>query len=614
MGLLRVIRETFLDFGRNTSIAGLNNAMKAKSIIRSLIWLTLFSVGLYFTLVGIISVVKDYNQYPVVTKTELQQEKLVNFPAISICNHNRVHCNNLLTQYYTLKEVLENGTTTSGLNQTILILSELFDKTGCRAQVCDQIIEPLAVNRSATVNYSSTDWNLVRLAQIDCNLESEERELICYHLAFAYEETTNNSKYTGPVVKRVTKAQTSFKCGQVNVCKYGVVEVTNDKAGPISDVKTGGGKPTIAYRYPEACSSDASNNDNEPNQQNGQNPDEQGPNETQTGDTTNETSNGSQGGGSANASINGTDEGTTNGNSSGTQGAGDTTNGTSNGTQGGGSANASINGTDEGTTNGNSSGTQGAGDTTNGTSNGTQGGGSANASINGTDEGTTNGNSSGTQGAGDTTNGTSNGTQGGGSANASINGTDEGTTNGNSSGTQGAGDTTNGTSNGTQGGGSANASINGTDEGTTNGNSSGTQGAGDTTNGTSNGTQGGGSANASINGTDEGTTNGNSSGTQGAGDTTNGTSNGTQGGGSAGGATFIAYLSRLSSTESSFGTSTPGFIQECTYRGKSCSDPKFWFAQDTPGYGNCYSFNAAFADIDDAAPRKASLTGITNGN
>ncbi|TRY68750.1 hypothetical protein TCAL_04699 [Tigriopus californicus] len=214
MGLLRVIRETFLDFGRNTSIAGLNNAMKAKSIIRSLIWLTLFSVGLYFTLVGIISVVKDYNQYPVVTKTELQQEKLVNFPAISICNHNRVHCNNLLTQYYTLKEVLENGTTTSGLNQTILILSELFDKTGCRAQVCDQIIEPLAVNRSATVNYSSTDWNLVRLAQIDCNLESEERELICYHLAFAYEETTNNSKYTGPVVKRVTKAQTSFKCGQ----------------------------------------------------------------------------------------------------------------------------------------------------------------------------------------------------------------------------------------------------------------------------------------------------------------------------------------------------------------------------------------------------------------
>eukprot|EP00094_Tigriopus_californicus_P004881 TCALIF_04699-PA protein Name:"Similar to SCNN1A Amiloride-sensitive sodium channel subunit alpha (Cavia porcellus)" AED:0.34 eAED:0.34 QI:34/0.25/0.2/0.4/1/1/5/0/314 len=200
MGLLRVIRETFLDFGRNTSIAGLNNAMKAKSIIRSLIWLTLFSVGLYFTLVGIISVVKDYNQYPVVTKTELQQEKLVNFPAISICNHNRVHCNNLLTQYYTLKEVLENGTTTSGLNQTILILSELFDKTGCRAQVCDQIIEPLAVNRSATVNYSSTDWNLVRLAQIDCNLESEERELICYHLAFAYEETTNNSKYTGPVI------------------------------------------------------------------------------------------------------------------------------------------------------------------------------------------------------------------------------------------------------------------------------------------------------------------------------------------------------------------------------------------------------------------------------
>lgn len=197
MGLIRVIRDTFLDFGRNTSIAGLNNAAKAKSIIRSLIWLSLFTVGLYYTLMGIISVINDYHNYPVVTKTQLQQEKLVNFPAISICNHNRsakywlrsifdshhvqetlgilfsrkppfrVHCTNLLTQYYDKKEAIDNGTTNDQeLNATVFILDALFDKTGCRVQVCDQVIDSLSFNRSQEGNFSKSDWSLVKLAQI----------------------------------------------------------------------------------------------------------------------------------------------------------------------------------------------------------------------------------------------------------------------------------------------------------------------------------------------------------------------------------------------------------------------------------------------------------------
>ena len=88
MGLGGVIWRTLVNFGQESSISGLNNAAKAKSLIRSLVWLALFLVLASLTMRNFILIWMDFNTHPIVTSTELTQEKSVEFPAITVCNLN----------------------------------------------------------------------------------------------------------------------------------------------------------------------------------------------------------------------------------------------------------------------------------------------------------------------------------------------------------------------------------------------------------------------------------------------------------------------------------------------------------------------------------------------
>lgn len=89
MGLLRVIWGVLTNFGQECSIAGLNNAAKARSKLRSLCWIIIFLALMYFTLIGLIGVVVDYNKHPVITTTDLNNRAAVPFPAVTVCNQNR---------------------------------------------------------------------------------------------------------------------------------------------------------------------------------------------------------------------------------------------------------------------------------------------------------------------------------------------------------------------------------------------------------------------------------------------------------------------------------------------------------------------------------------------
>ena len=98
MSLGGALWSTLLGSAKNSSIAGLNNAAKAESKVRSLCWLVVFSVLLFFTCRGIWRTVVDYGSHPFITSTDLTFEPLVVFPAVTVCNLNRVHCLNLLTE------------------------------------------------------------------------------------------------------------------------------------------------------------------------------------------------------------------------------------------------------------------------------------------------------------------------------------------------------------------------------------------------------------------------------------------------------------------------------------------------------------------------------------
>ena len=100
----------------NIGISGLNNAGRTRNVVRRFIWLVIFLVGLAFTLFSTIVVVLDMLEYPVdTTVTRTMQNYVprayrntltrqgnvplssfqVKFPAVTVCNQNRVDCSML---------------------------------------------------------------------------------------------------------------------------------------------------------------------------------------------------------------------------------------------------------------------------------------------------------------------------------------------------------------------------------------------------------------------------------------------------------------------------------------------------------------------------------------
>ena len=99
MGVGSVIWNITLSYGRESSIAGFNNAFKAKSRIRSILWITIFAILGIITIIQFVNVIVDYSQHPVITHIDLSHKPSVPFPAVTVCNLNRyLICPQVLTQ------------------------------------------------------------------------------------------------------------------------------------------------------------------------------------------------------------------------------------------------------------------------------------------------------------------------------------------------------------------------------------------------------------------------------------------------------------------------------------------------------------------------------------
>ena len=121
--LAHIVWQTWDTFWSETSISGVSNAGRARGPLRRLTWILIFIVGAGFTYWTLESVVADYRSYPVVTSVSFEHMTdgvsrkclyallsfldhvlllvispfyfQIGFPAITICNQNRVDCNEL---------------------------------------------------------------------------------------------------------------------------------------------------------------------------------------------------------------------------------------------------------------------------------------------------------------------------------------------------------------------------------------------------------------------------------------------------------------------------------------------------------------------------------------
>ena len=122
MIFVKIAKRQFCQrFGKETSIAGISNAANSKSWVRAFIWSAIFIGLAVLTVQGIVEVrfclcskileihhiaadndntnsvvqiLVEFWEWPIVTSTDVSYKAKVDFPAVTICNLNRMNCHN----------------------------------------------------------------------------------------------------------------------------------------------------------------------------------------------------------------------------------------------------------------------------------------------------------------------------------------------------------------------------------------------------------------------------------------------------------------------------------------------------------------------------------------
>ena len=87
------VLEWFVKF---TSIGGFTQTRDSDNYTSKVIWALLFLTGLILTIVAVVSVITDYFKYGSITNVQLKHSSHgMAFPAVTVCNTNRIHCEHL---------------------------------------------------------------------------------------------------------------------------------------------------------------------------------------------------------------------------------------------------------------------------------------------------------------------------------------------------------------------------------------------------------------------------------------------------------------------------------------------------------------------------------------
>ena len=88
-----------------TSLAGISQSRASDCKLHKWVWITFFIVGFTFTAFQVISSLLTYKQYNTETSITLTNKVRLDFPSVTICNHNRVHCRHLYNLILNNKKV-----------------------------------------------------------------------------------------------------------------------------------------------------------------------------------------------------------------------------------------------------------------------------------------------------------------------------------------------------------------------------------------------------------------------------------------------------------------------------------------------------------------------------
>ena len=138
MAVDKTFLATLLNFSEETSIAGINNAGKKKSGLRSMTWLVIFLVFISLTGSNVYKIVSDYYRYPIITTTDMVDQTSILLPSITVCSLNRVNCHNAVKTLLTMKTSPSNTSGRAQVEREVGLLEMMLAEniTNCLPTFC----------------------------------------------------------------------------------------------------------------------------------------------------------------------------------------------------------------------------------------------------------------------------------------------------------------------------------------------------------------------------------------------------------------------------------------------------------------------------------------------
>ena len=94
--LFQKLKQTCIWFNEFCSWSGISQYRVSDNKISKAFWLVLYIAGLCLTLLLVRSSFKRLLAHPFTTKVGRTNKFVANFPSVTICNPNRIHCEHLL--------------------------------------------------------------------------------------------------------------------------------------------------------------------------------------------------------------------------------------------------------------------------------------------------------------------------------------------------------------------------------------------------------------------------------------------------------------------------------------------------------------------------------------
>ena len=94
--LFQKLKQTCIWFNEFCSWSGISQYRVSDNKISKAFWLVLYIAGLSLTSLLVWSSFKRLLDYPFTTKVGRTNKFAANFPSVTICNPNRIHCEHLL--------------------------------------------------------------------------------------------------------------------------------------------------------------------------------------------------------------------------------------------------------------------------------------------------------------------------------------------------------------------------------------------------------------------------------------------------------------------------------------------------------------------------------------